>query len=867
MYMLCLIALLIVGGAIFILNIQAIWYNQRQQNLIIWTKKDLRPYWILWSSFIFFVALLLLFFFFQDWLVLNNRGLVKNILPLYRQIIDQQRQSELIWNKNAILTPISSWYYELITDDKTLIQPWGIADWRYPIPQPINTAYCKAEDKYRNLWSTNGLDYNWFIYEYLNANKKKDVVVWVLDTGITKKNVKLAAHLVGSGKNVINQTDDTSDALWHGSHIAWVILQTFPRAHILPIKISEDSDDQLNQADIIAGLRYAIDQNVDIISMSFSGIGQDPVTKQLLEEAVNKGILLVAAAWNESQDVTLYYPASYWGVVSVGAIWEKGKSSFSNYGADVQMPWECIYSTSQSGGFVFMDGTSMAAPHLAWVLWAYLSLDKKVSKESEILIFVKDNRNSTDEKSVLNMAKLFNIEKQNNSFYEELSTINSILKETEEKLTKLKANFTDKKLKEIKKYIANNKGILTQKAKNIENIYASLNIKAWFGKDLTKKVNDYLSTVEKLLNHDSVQLISNDNTLWLSLWTSTCVKTSRKCTGEEKKNGCDDTYLSWAVCGFFSVLITGDVKLPANGASLYSTILDYQSALDVSVYQGENEFASGNNYLGSVILMGLPQKKAWEASATVYFDLDKYWFLSVKAVDEANPNNTAIKTQLKPATVSSEKKGKVQDQLNNIGYALDETKEFLSKINKFYKLDPWDYIDELSSSPTNRVDRQTAPSWNISQEEQYSPDLKGVSVSEVVDGDTIKVVLNWQKQSVRLIGVDTPESTTKRFWHTECFGKESSDYLKKLLSHQKVDLEYDLTQWKYDKYDRLLAFVFYNGENINQKLIKDGYGREYTYNKPYKYQQQFQSSQQEAKSRKIWLWNQISCNWERKQVR
>jgi endonuclease YncB( thermonuclease family) len=136
---------------------------------------------------------------------------------------------------------------------------------------------------------------------------------------------------------------------------------------------------------------------------------------------------------------------------------------------------------------------------------------------------------------------------------------------------------------------------------------------------------------------------------------------------------------------------------------------------------------------------------------------------------------------------------------------------------------------------------------------------------EVIDWDTIRVLnWSWETLSVRMIGIDAPERYTKRYWYIECFWKEAEEYLKSLLDGAKyIQIETDETQWKYDRYERLLWYLFLSWENINQKMITNGYVREYTYNLPYKYQSDFQKSEQYAKENQLWLWSSNTCNWER----
>jgi micrococcal nuclease len=112
-------------------------------------------------------------------------------------------------------------------------------------------------------------------------------------------------------------------------------------------------------------------------------------------------------------------------------------------------------------------------------------------------------------------------------------------------------------------------------------------------------------------------------------------------------------------------------------------------------------------------------------------------------------------------------------------------------------------------------------------------------VVKVVDGDTITVEKNGSSETLRLIGINTPETVDPRK-PVECFGEEASNKAKELLMGQQVRLEADPTQGERDKYDRLLRYVFLtDGTFYNKVIIQQGYAYEYTYNTPYKYQVEF----------------------------
>lgn len=132
-------------------------------------------------------------------------------------------------------------------------------------------------------------------------------------------------------------------------------------------------------------------------------------------------------------------------------------------------------------------------------------------------------------------------------------------------------------------------------------------------------------------------------------------------------------------------------------------------------------------------------------------------------------------------------------------------------------------------------------------------------VSSVIDGDTIQVVIDDKKETIRLIGIDSPETVDPRK-PVQCFGKEASAKAKSLLSGKSVRLEAEPTQGERDKYQRLLRYVLLeNGTNFNKLMISEGYAHEYTYNIPYKYQSEFKQAQKEAEENKRGLWADNAC--------
>lgn len=123
--------------------------------------------------------------------------------------------------------------------------------------------------------------------------------------------------------------------------------------------------------------------------------------------------------------------------------------------------------------------------------------------------------------------------------------------------------------------------------------------------------------------------------------------------------------------------------------------------------------------------------------------------------------------------------------------------------------------------------------------------------TRVVDGDTIVVEIEGKQEKVRLIGVDTPE-TVHPSKPVEYFGKEASEFTKRMVERKKVKLDYD---WqKRDKYGRILAYIYLeDGTFLNAEIIKQGYGFAYT-KYPFKYLDEFRKYEREARETNKGLW-------------
>lgn len=145
-----------------------------------------------------------------------------------------------------------------------------------------------------------------------------------------------------------------------------------------------------------------------------------------------------------------------------------------------------------------------------------------------------------------------------------------------------------------------------------------------------------------------------------------------------------------------------------------------------------------------------------------------------------------------------------------------------------------------------------------------STNYNDILVTRAVDGDTL---LLENGQRVRLIGVDTPELHESSKLHKDSkrlkmsvksiqkLGEKSYEFTKKLVEGKKVRLEFDVE--KYDKYGRLLAYVYLqDGTFVNAEIVKQGYANLMTIPPNVKYADSFVKLFKEAREGKKGLWSE-----------
>jgi len=299
---------------------------------------------------------------------------------------------------------------------------------RYVEPNYLLRAFQTTEPndpRYPELWAMNNTGQNGGVEDadidapeaWAISRGSASVLVAVIDTGVDYRHPDLVANMWTNpdeipnnnidddgngfvddvyGINAIDGTGDPMDDHGHGTHCAGTIGAVGNNGEgvagvnwnvkIMALKFLSRFGGG-STADAITCLDYAVAKNAKISNNSWGGYGYSQALYDALARARDAGHLVIAAAGNDANDNDRMpaYPASYDldNIVSVAATDNQDELAwFSNYGAttvDIAAPGVEILSAAPGGGYQLMDGTSMAAPHVAGAAALILSVDGSLS--------------------------------------------------------------------------------------------------------------------------------------------------------------------------------------------------------------------------------------------------------------------------------------------------------------------------------------------------------------------------------------------------------------------------------------------------------------------------------------------------------
>ncbi|MEZ4742460.1 MAG: S8 family serine peptidase [Bdellovibrionota bacterium] len=280
-------------------------------------------------------------------------------------------------------------------------------------------------------------------------DQKEEVIVAVIDTGVdldhpALKDVLYKVDGQVKGYNFVDNSSNADDDQGHGTHCAGIIaakpvnsekmtgvaeLAAPGKVKIMPVKVLDAKGGGSTSA-INKGIRWAISEGADVISMSLGGAvdfnslkGSGGAESKIIRDAVDKGIIVIVAAGNENcplggeceqssliifKDTIESYtvlPCAYNGTICIGATDPNGTlAEYSNFPSlqsqkgvdpsissstqkrtspDISAPGTNIYSTYPGGGYKILSGTSMATPYVAGLAALYKLKASKIIQNKE----------------------------------------------------------------------------------------------------------------------------------------------------------------------------------------------------------------------------------------------------------------------------------------------------------------------------------------------------------------------------------------------------------------------------------------------------------------------------------------------------
>lgn len=230
-----------------------------------------------------------------------------------------------------------------------------------------------------------------FILQYntdshITDTQKKEIYkskVAVIDSGFD--NVDDQIDVKDGISFVSKDNNDYSDESGHGTKVVNIIQDVNPNIDLYIIK----SLDEINSGDsenIIKGIEWAINKDVDILNMSISSYQYSEKLNNTIENAIKSGIIIVSPSGNEgySESGNISYPAKFESVISIGSVnSDLQRSDFSSVGneLDFMFQGESIKVKNIYGLEEIDSGTSFSAAYVSGIISKILNLNPNINSE------------------------------------------------------------------------------------------------------------------------------------------------------------------------------------------------------------------------------------------------------------------------------------------------------------------------------------------------------------------------------------------------------------------------------------------------------------------------------------------------------
>jgi hypothetical protein len=327
----------------------------------------------------------------REFLKSKERYKEDEIIVKFKKNVSAKEQSNSVKSVNADIKKTSSHGAKLIKLKEKNVEKYlkllraneniEYAEPNYLRAKESITSSIPNDPGFGNQWGLNtiGIQNAWNGIGQVSG----EVTVAVIDEGVDMEHPDLINRIAPGGYDFVDEDNNPrpnplDPEEQHGTHVAGIISAetnnsigiagtagTYP-VKILPLRVLAYGNG--NDFDIAEAIKYAADKGVEVINMSLGGYGSSEVLEDAVEYALEKNVVVVAAAGNEMDNANYYSPANIDGVVTVSAVNNMNSlAGFSNYGTVVELaaPGVNILSSVPGARYESWDGTSMATPFVS----------------------------------------------------------------------------------------------------------------------------------------------------------------------------------------------------------------------------------------------------------------------------------------------------------------------------------------------------------------------------------------------------------------------------------------------------------------------------------------------------------------------
>ena len=295
--------------------------------------------------------------------------------------------------------------YSIAADEADALPPgynpedgFGHVDAKRSFEKLLGITLDDAADLGGDLWGLDniGAPEVWTGSNGFSGATGSGTVIAVIDTGVDLDHPEFQ-NRIAQGFDFVDYDNIADDGQGHGTHVAGTIAGAddgggitgvAPDASIMPIRVLDD-EGYGYISDIIAGIRWAADNDADVINLSLGGGGYSQTMADAVAYASDLGSVVVMAAGNNGGQSPIY-PAAHAENhgIAVGAVdQDKSLAGFSNRAGltfldYVTAPGVGIFSSTPNGNYDYYSGTSMASPHVAGIAALLKSHDESLTPES-----------------------------------------------------------------------------------------------------------------------------------------------------------------------------------------------------------------------------------------------------------------------------------------------------------------------------------------------------------------------------------------------------------------------------------------------------------------------------------------------------